>query len=235
MFDGGFKFTGRSYNEPSKARYPDVLLHCRTVVEKQQYVATGLLVFAEGDVVEVEIDEHREFKLGEAIKVTIYSPVGILVFLSTVVAKGTDSILILNSRDISSKFGEARQFPRVEVNASAKVAGVLGDDDLVIPVDITESDCKVDNISMGGLGLILPKGEELKPKIKLQMDIKLQFEFSCTVEIVRVEDKDEYQYFGTKFLEVPNQIVNTLRSFILKKQLDAYYQNKNKSNNNGKK
>ncbi|MEX1030153.1 MAG: PilZ domain-containing protein [Paenibacillaceae bacterium] len=230
MFDGGLKSqSGRYEVDHSKARYPDVLLQCRTVVEKQHYVATGLLTFAEGDVVEVELDEHGKFRLGEAVKITIYSPVGILVFQSTVIAKGTESIMILNSREISNKFGEARQFPRVMVNASATISGVLDEGDVAIPLLMSDPNCKVDNISMGGIGLLFPRNDELKPKIKLQMSIQLQFEFSCTVEIVRVEDADQFQYFGTKFVEFPNQIVNPLRSFILKQQLDSYYQNKNKN------
>jgi hypothetical protein len=230
MFDGGPRIQAGHYEvDHSKVSYPDVLLQCRTVVEKQHYVATGLLTFAEGDVVEVELDEHGNFKLGEAIKITIYSAVGILVFHSTVIAKGTESILILNSREISNKFGEARQFPRVMVNGSATISGILGDNDRVIPLIEPDLNCKIDNISMGGIGLIFTKNEIFKSGIKLQMNIQLQFQFLCTVEIIRVEDADPFQYFGTKFVEFPNQIVNPLRSYILKQQLDSYYQNKRKN------
>src|SRR5690554_3023772 len=193
--DGRKSQSGLYEANHSKARYPEVLLHCRTVVEKKQYVATGLLAFAEGDVVEVELDEHGKFKLGEAVKITIYSPVGILVFQSTVIAKGSESIMILNSRDISNKFGEARQFPRVIVNADATISGVLDENDIAAPHIVPNPNCRIDNISMGGIGLVFPKNEQLKPRIKLQMSIRLQFEFACTVEIVRVEDGDEFQYF----------------------------------------
>ncbi|MEX2414916.1 MAG: PilZ domain-containing protein [Paenibacillaceae bacterium] len=227
MFGGGPKIHSRFFDEAtSKVQYPKVLLQCRTVVEKQEYVATGLLTYAEGEIAEIELDEHGRFKLGEAVKISIYSPVGIMVFHSTVIAKGIESIMILNSREISNKFGETRQFPRVKINASATISGVLGGGSHSMQLNVTDPSCTVDNISMGGIGLLLPKNEELKPSIKLQLCIKLQLEIPCTVEIVRVEDADHLQYIGAKYVELPDNIVNSLRSFILKQQLDAYYQNK---------
>lgn len=233
MYDGGVnRHNGRFEVDHSKARYPEVLLHCRTVVEKQQYVATGLLSFAEGDVVEIELDEHDVFKLGEAVKITIYSPVGIIVFNSTVIAKGAESIMILNSREISNKFGESRQFPRVMVSGSAIISGAIGEDNRIIPLNASDSSCKIDNISMGGVGFLIAKSDVLKTNIKLQMRIQLQFEFSCRVEIIRAQEADQFQYFGTKFLEFPEEVINPMRSLILKQQLDSYYQNKKRNKAN---
>ena len=77
--DTGFKET----QEPNMS----ILVHCRTVVEKKDYVSTGILTYAEGDMVEVEIGDYQLFDLGTIVKLTIYTPAGIFMFNTTVIAK----------------------------------------------------------------------------------------------------------------------------------------------------
>jgi c-di-GMP-binding flagellar brake protein YcgR len=228
--NGGSTYYGRHYSDNStKVRYPEILMQSRTVVENLEYVATGLLTYAEGDIVEIELDEHQRFKLGEAVKITIYSPAGILVFSSTVIAKGYDSIMVLNSREISSKFGEERQYPRINVDASATISTSLTQysekGSTASPINTT---CTIQNISLGGLGFLGPKEQWLKPDALIQMEIQLDFILSCTctVKIIRDVAGDEFQYCGVQFTELPNNTIHTLRGFILKKQLDMYYENK---------
>lgn len=202
------------------ARYPDVLLYCRTVVETGDYVTTGVTTYAEGDLIEVELPEYERFSLKEAVKISVYSPVGLLVFRSTVIAVGEGSIVVLGSPQLASRFGEVRQHPRVHIAVPGFVhAAGSGPDES--PVSIT-----AENISLGGIGFKVFEERDIDRICRLDLPLTDQLQLACDIEIVRREEKDTHLYYGAKFLSLPGDLVQSLRAYIMRRQVDLYYEHK---------
>ena len=99
----------------------NVLLHCRTVVEGKNFVTTGVMTHMEGELFEVELHEFEQFELGETVKLTIYSPVGIQSMPSIVFAKYEGAIALLQPPDVQKRFKERREHPRVEITENARI------------------------------------------------------------------------------------------------------------------
>jgi hypothetical protein len=82
----------------------NMLLHCRTVVEGKTTLTTGLMTNVEGELFEVEIHEFEQFELGETVKLTIYSPMGIQTMYSVVFAKYEGAIALLQPPELNKRF-----------------------------------------------------------------------------------------------------------------------------------
>lgn len=203
------------------ARYPDVLMYCRTVVETGDYVTTGVTTYAEGDLIEVELSEFERFRLKEAVKVSVYSPVGLLVFRSTVIAIAEGSIVVLGSRQIAERFGDVRKHPRIQILAPGHL--FVGDEPEAegSAVDIT-----AENISLGGIGFKVFEDLDIRQVCKLDLPLNDELRVTCDIEIVRKEEKDTHLYFGAKFHPMPGPLAQSLRAFIMRRQVDLYYAHK---------
>ena len=216
---------GHNHNSSYKVKYPDVLLYSRTVIEAREYISTGVISYAEGDIIEVEVNEFKRFDLKENVKVTVYSPVGILVFFSTIIAKAEGSVVVLSSPDLGRRFGEVRQFPRINVSAMGTVQS------LAAPIESEQSlDLTVDNISLGGVGFKVFQEHQLDELCKVNMSLSKDFHLLCKVEIVHSEPKENHLYYGAKFVDLTDRTANSLRAFIMARQLETYF--KRKKNNN---
>ncbi|EFM10512.1 type IV pilus assembly PilZ [Paenibacillus curdlanolyticus YK9] len=99
---------------------PKALVHSRTVVEKHDYVTTGISIFVEGDLLGIELNEYKRFELGDAVQMTFYSPVGIHRLQSTVIGKDEGSIAVIFPPR-AFQFVEKRESPRVEVTATGNL------------------------------------------------------------------------------------------------------------------
>ena len=49
----------------------DVLIDSRAVLGKDDFVATGVLTYAQGDIIEIELPEYDVFQLGDKVKMTV--------------------------------------------------------------------------------------------------------------------------------------------------------------------
>lgn len=202
--------------EHLNARFPDVLVYCRTVVETGDYVSTGVTTYAEGDLVEVELDEYERFELKEAVKVSVYSPVGLLVFRSTVIAVAEGSIVVMNSRQLAKRFGDVRKHPRIQIHAPGALFA-----------DETQSlDITAENISLGGIGFKVYDEQDIASVCKLDLPLTDEFRMTCQIEIVRKEEKDAHLYFGARFHPLPDALSQSLRAFIMRRQVELYYAHK---------
>ena len=191
-------------------------------LEAREYVSTGVISYAEGDLIEVELTEFKYFQLKENVKVTVYSPVGILVFFSTIIAKSDGSVVIMNVPDVGQRFGEVRQYPRVKVTALGTVERI---DALGEEIGLT-----TDNISLGGAGFKVFDDTILNGQCKIQLNLTDDVLVRCLVEIVRTEQKDNYMYYGAKFLDMNNRMANALRAFIMSRQMELYFAHKKTGN-----
>lgn len=214
----------RYFSDDSTIKYPDILIYSRTVVEKNGFVSTGVLTYTEGDIMEIEIAQHEFFSLGESVKVTIYTAVKMFVFFTTIVAKGMDGIIVITPPDIRAKFGEKRAYPRIPLNEAGQILSV----DTDVRLNAVPSECIINNISNGGVGILIPGAKPLPVRSNVQLQFNISVSVKCVVQIVRCEEQQEIMSYGAKFVDLPDANANALRSFILLKQLNVYYENKKK-------
>lgn len=99
---------------------PKALVHSRTIVEKQDYVTTGISTYVEGDLLGIDLNEYKRFELGDSVQLTFYSPVGIHRLQSTIIGKDEGSIAVIFPPR-AFQFVEKRESPRVEVTAVGKL------------------------------------------------------------------------------------------------------------------
>lgn len=213
---------GSGFTEVGKEVPPaTILVHCRTVVEKKDFVSTGIMTFAEGDMLEVEISDFSRFELGESVKLTVYTPAGIFVIPSTIVGKDLGSLLIINPPENQRKFAEKREFPRIDVDRSGIVAsmaaGMGGRRVFEKPVPF-----QLKNISMGGIGFTLPSILRMDASTELEMELDLGTIIPCVAEIVRSEPEDGAIYYGARYTNVADDKLNSIRAFILREQISAH-------------
>jgi c-di-GMP-binding flagellar brake protein YcgR len=199
-----------------------ILVHSRTVVEKKDFVSTGIMTFAEGDMLEVEISDYSRFDLGESVKLTVYTPVGIFVINSTIIGKDIGSLLIINPPENQRRFAEKREFPRVDVDRSGTMASMAlsGRDkrhvfDEPVPFQLK-------NISLGGIGFSIASDIQLDNSAEIEMELDIGLIIPCVAEIVRRERENELVYYGARYVKVAEDKLNSIRAFILREQIAAH-------------
>ncbi|MBB6731950.1 PilZ domain-containing protein [Cohnella zeiphila] len=199
-----------------------VLLHCRTVVEKTNFVSTGVMTQVEGELFEVELGEFELFELGEKVKLTVYSPAGIQTFHSIVFAKYEGAIAVIQPPVVGQRFQEKREFYRVEADGVARVMRVVRDSGevklLAAPLEAMLSD-----ISLGGVGLVTADAyPELEAAKRLGAVIDLGFTFACDLEMVRRERRDQLFVYGLKMKVLDPEMLRPLRAFLLRRQVEKH-------------
>jgi c-di-GMP-binding flagellar brake protein YcgR len=208
----------------------EVLMHCRAVVAKDDFVSTGILTYAQGDIMEIELPEYDVFQLGDKTKMTLYTKSGLFVFHSTVVAREPGSLIVINPPENRKKFSEKREFPRVDVKNVGYIIGFQNvtqkeQHQLENPIEIS-----IKNISMNGIGFIINDNSMidgiLHKKCMLQVELDLGFEMPCRLEIIRKEKQEDGYYYGGSFESVPAEQSNALRGFILRNQIQTYFEQK---------
>jgi hypothetical protein len=200
-----------------------ILINSDTVVEKKDFVATGVLTYVMGDIIEIEIPQFEVFQLGDKVKLTIYSQTGLFVFESTIVAKDKGALIVINPPENRKKFTEKREFPRVTVSGTGILHGMHDtiknhkhkfDDPIHFPLH---------NISMSGVGFTLSPELLLSSDARLEVELNLGFPIPCVTQIVRKEKHATGIYYGAQYIEVPREKTTALRAYILKKQVETYF------------
>jgi len=200
-----------------------ILEHCRTVVEKRNFVSTGVMTYAEGDMLEVEISDYARFDLGESVKLTVYTPVGIYVIPSTIVGKDYGSLMMINPPENQRKFAEKRAHPRVEVSSTGVVAAVVASGGtgqkklLHKPISF-----QVKNISLSGIGFTMPEALNLDRNSQVELELNLGTIIPCVAEIIRSESSEDEVYYGARYIQVSEDKLNSLRAYILREQISAH-------------
>lgn len=197
----------------------NTLLNCRTVVESQNFVTTGLLTSAEGDLFEIEIREFDTFELGEKVKVTIYSPAGIQTFSSMVFAKYEGVIGVIQPPEVQKRFVEKRAHPRVDVKGSLKIAQIVTPQGAIIkPEDPLEALLR--NISVSGVGFEFPYMQELERSAKVDAVADVGFEFKCELVIARRDKQADNWMYGASMTVLEPEMLRPLRALILRLQVE---------------
>ncbi|MFD0680679.1 MULTISPECIES: PilZ domain-containing protein [unclassified Paenibacillus] len=217
-----YDYKDEKYKSPA-----GILIHSRTVVEKDGFVSTGLLTYAEGDIIEVEIPEYKVFNLGDSVKITVYSPGGIYTFLSTIVAKHNGALIIINPPQNQRRFVEKRESPRVQVNQKGSLHAVtwLHTDEkqnLTDTIGLT-----VQNISVSGIGFALNDDDfDLSRAFAIEVELDLGFKLPVVAEIIRRETLFEGYYYGARYVDMESEKATSIRAFVLKMQVESYFKEK---------
>jgi len=214
--------------------YPSlkVLLHCRTVVEKANFVTTGVMTQVEGELFEIELNEFDLFELGEAVKLTVYSPAGIQSFQSVVFAKYEGAIAIFQPPALSERFQEKREFYRVNAEGTVRILRVIGEDGGVrqLPEPL---EAELFDISLGGLGIRMPESRLIEQASRLGAVVHLGFAFDCELALVRRERLEHALHYGMRMKLLDAEMLRPLRAFVLRRQVEI--QSRNRQQASGKK
>jgi hypothetical protein len=204
----------------------NVLLHCRTVVEGKNFVTTGVMTHVEGELFEVELHEFEQFELGEAVKLTIYSPAGRQSMASVVFAKYEGAIAVLQPPELRKRFTERRENPRVEIAGTAQIISELNEWGEEIELE-SPSVLTVHDISISGINLSGQDARHFAPQSRLVARIEIGIEFKCELEIVRRErQEDDEMRCGAIMRVLEPEMLRPLRAMILRQQVEMNAQNR---------
>ncbi|NRF95175.1 PilZ domain-containing protein [Paenibacillus frigoriresistens] len=205
----------------------DVLIDSKAVLGKDDFVATGVLTYALGDIIEVELPEYDVFQLGDKAKMTVYTKSGLFVMNTTVVAKEFGSVIVINPPENRKKFAEKREFPRVDVEHTGLLFGLKdmnkrNKHQFENPLGIS-----IKNISINGLGFTINDNAMIDKIVQkhsqLEVELDLGFTMPCSMEIVRKEKVENGFYYGASYIDIPQEKTNALRGFILTNQIETYF------------
>lgn len=197
-----------------------IMVHCRTVVEKNGFVSTGIMTHVEGDLLEIEISDSDRFTLGENVKLTVYTPAGMYLIPSTIVGKDAGSLMMINPPENQKKFNEKRSFPRVEISGTGKLAAWKRRSGAFEPANPLLA-IEIKNISLSGIGFTVPDPIRLEEHTELKLELELGSLIPCTAKVVRMERGIGSFYYGAQYVELEETKLNTLRAFILREQITA--------------
>lgn len=207
-----------------------ILLDSRTVVEKKDFVSTGILTYAEGDIIEIEISEFKLFHLGDSVKLTVYSLGGIYTIHTNVVAKDDGAIVVLNPPENQKKFLNRREFPRIDLSNRAIIhaigeGGIEKISRLDDPIQVL-----MDNLSLNGVGFLGPENLLTHRDLCIEMEFNIGTTVPCSVHLVRTEKREKEIFYGGQIIWIPDDKLISLRSFILRTQVENRFKLKRKDN-----
>ena len=203
-----------------------VLIDAKAVVEKKGFVSTGTLTYVAGELLEIEFPQYDQFMLGEKVKIMIYAKGGIYVFESTVLAKDSGALVVLNPPENRRKFQDKRQDPRVPVNEQARVLSLFEYARKVERKFQEPLNIRLDNISLTGIGLLIDVDLPLQARNQLHLELDLGVQFECRTEIIHLQRHKNGFRCGTRIIELKDDHAQWLRSYILRSQIESYYREK---------
>lgn len=213
------------YSDPP-AHQLRVLLHSRTVLEGEDCVATGVISYIEGDLLDVELPEFERFQLSERVKVTVYSPVGIHTFMTVILARHKGAVLLVYPPNQLYKFSERREYPRILIRRNGFVNSFVEQDgstqELRSPIPMHLHD-----ISLNGVGFELISDISLFESNIVRAELDLGFTLPCEIQVKRSLMKDGKPFFGASISGLNEVSIRGLRAFILKEQITAYTKSRN--------
>lgn len=214
------------FKEETNVPTMSILVHSRTVMEKKDYVSTGILTYAEGDMVVVEIGDYRIFELGDVVKMTVYTPVGIFNFSTTVIAKDKGSLIVINPPENRKKFAEKRQHTRIELERSGLLKGFSPGESNQIQLFSEPMHVVVTNVSLSGIGFTFEGDFKLQKGEQVSIEVDIGVQLSCSAIIMRTDAPFLANYYGAELLDVPTDQIKALRAFILKTQVELHVNRK---------
>lgn len=195
-----------------------VAVGSKVSVEGADYISTGTVTYIEGDIIEIELSHTKFFKPGEPVKLTVYSTNGFLTLISSVIARDTGILMVLNPPE-SQRLAQRRQHPRIEIARSGSLLALRwtpdGENKLDEPIDL-----ELKNVSQGGLGFVLPVDPGLRALMVADVSLDILGGFHCSIQISRKSVSQDEVYIGASFLSLESDFATMLRGYILRAQVD---------------
>ena len=229
---GGVKAQARDVYGSDKAKFSrKSLLLSRTIVEKDGYVSTGVLTHIDGDMMEIELSEFKNFELGDPVDLTVYSPVGIHRLHSSVIAKASGALAFLFPERSLAGLEERREAPRIDVIVKGELRykqsrSVMAKEGLVTVEAEEEFDLITRNISDSGVAFQVAFGPKLAVGDCIDVTLEFGSPFHCRLEIMRKVENAQSEGYGARFLELNEQERRALRAFLIREQVEAYFRKK---------
>jgi len=194
-----------------------VAVGCKISIEKDGYIATGVVSYIEGDIIEIELPQSKQYKPGDPVKLTAYSTNGFQTLHSSVVAKDIGMIIVLNPVE-NQRLAQRRNHPRIDVSESGKLIAVRwskgGVNKLEEPLPIS-----IRNFSLGGVGFVAARDPGIQPLMQAEALLDWNGGVSCTIEISRRQAVEDGLYIGARFVDIDAEHLQALRGFILRTQI----------------
>lgn len=186
------------------------------VIENSSFVSAGKISFLDGDILEIEINSWKNFSLGEWVKAVIYAKGGLVTFETSVVGKSHGVLIVLVPPDWQPALLQRRQHVRVPWGAQGELLQIVekrGVHMLDIPEPIV-----VENISLGGIGF---RCEQRMLTAGTIATVRLPIEQFPPVPVMVLHGRGENNghFHGGRFLELPQKQIQTLRAFLLNRQI----------------
>jgi c-di-GMP-binding flagellar brake protein YcgR len=184
-----------------------------TVIQRNDIVITGKISHIEGDLIELEvtIPEANQLVLGSEVKLVIYTSYGIMNFMTSLFAKEYGTLLFLVPQEIQSLFLKKRAFPRFEVNQNAFLYQKPDTEPLL--------EVLVNNVGLGGIGFTVDTAIPLPSYKKMYVDMNFENKILLGIEIIHSKPAEIGQYYGVKFVDLSPKTMNSLRAYILMRQV----------------
>ena len=202
------------------------LIGCNMVIECGKIIHTGTITYVEGDSIEIQLPQYKDFKLGDEVKAIIYTPDGMISMHTSVIAKDIGAIVLIIPTKLDNLLNK-RKFPRVETKIPGCIYSIT-DASLKNTRDFTQPEpIFISNVSLGGIGFI---SDTLSIKDKSVLFLEMTFDqpILTTYEAIHVKKLEQGMYIGCRFTDLSIENSNTLRAFILKTQIEARFEMKRK-------
>lgn len=205
-------------NEVSPNQKNAVAVGSKVSVEKKEFIATGIVSYVEGDILEIELPQYKQYLLGDEVKITVYSSNGFLIMHSSVIAKDYGFIMIINPAE-NQRLTQRRQHPRVNVDVKGVLTGANWKSESVEKWD-RPIPIQIQNLSIGGAGFILEAECDIRAAMFLDAEFYLGTGVSCGLQVTRKHLSDEKTYVGAQFTNISKEQLTMLRGFILRNQIN---------------
>jgi c-di-GMP-binding flagellar brake protein YcgR len=170
-------------------------------------------------MVEIEIGDYQLFDLGTIVKLTIYTPSGIFMFNTTVIAKDVGYLILINPPENRRKFSEKRKEVRVDIDRRGFVHGIWPQGSLEKHAFESPIEVSVNNISQSGISFSVDGDLKLTTGEHIEIAAFLGVKLSCKAEIKRMEDPGSGMQYGAEIIDISAAHSTALRAFILKSQV----------------
>jgi hypothetical protein len=215
-----------AFSENSNIPSMSILIHSRTVLEKEDNVSTGILTYVEGDMMEVEMGDYQIFELGDLVKITIYTPAGIFMFHTTIIAKDNRSLVVIHPPENRKKFSEKRLHTRIDLEQKGLLSGLWAEGSEEKQIFSQSYELSVNNISQSGIGFTIEGDLKLNQGEHIEIHLDFGVKLSCKALIMRIDDPESILYYGAELIDIPQDQMIALRAFILKSQIDLHMNRK---------
>ena len=210
--------------EPTyRAQSETAIVGSHVTIEGRDTMISGVAVYVEGDIMEIRAVNSSKAQLGEPVKLVVYSPDGLMITQSSVVARDVESVYVLTPVPVIQMYLQRRKQPRVEVKEMARIIALeqaATGSPVQLPFEIA-----IQNLSLGGMGIVSSASLDEQSKVTVEWDLEGPVE--CRLRIVHKRPASDGYYYGAEITDFPKQKLNLLRAYILRLQIEKRQKEKN--------